>query len=164
MRPLALALVLVGAAAPSPGQDVPMGEGCRREVFELHRFFEEWFDGRVADDEATFARVADALGEGFLLVSPDGTREPRERVIGDLRAAYGRWTEEHPGRIWIEDVEVRYSDPDRALVVYVEWQESGGVTRGRISSALFGRSGDAPNGVVWLHLQETWLSEDSTRP
>jgi hypothetical protein len=49
---------------------------------------------------------------------------------------------------------------DAALIVYDEHQESAGVKTARRSSALFTADPDAPEGVVWRHLQETWLSEE----
>lgn len=159
MPELAFALLLAAAPTAAQGPAEPMGELCRREVVELHRFIEDWSNGRVPDDDATFARIADALGEGFLLVSPDGTTHELPGLLDDLRTAHGRWSGGPPGRIWIEDVQVRDEDADRAVVVYVEWQESDGVTRGRISSAVFRRRADAPAGVEWLHLHETWVPE-----
>ena len=63
-------------------------------------------------------------------------------------------------RIWIENFEVRAVVGDVAVVSYEEWQEIAGQPRGRISSGVFRVRAGTPNGVEWLHLHETWLTDD----
>ena len=46
---------------------------------------------------------------------------------------------------------------DAALLEYVEQQYRDGRTTRRQSTALFTLAPSAPRGVVWRHLQETWI-------
>jgi hypothetical protein len=48
---------------------------------------------------------------------------------------------------------------DILLVTYEEWQQSGDQTTARLSTALFRDKPDAPNGLEWLHVHETWLPD-----
>ncbi|MFX0092506.1 MAG: hypothetical protein ACFFBD_12150 [Candidatus Hodarchaeota archaeon] len=45
------------------------------------------------------------------------------------------------------------------MTTYEEWQEIDGQTIARLSTALFRKCFDAPNGVEWLHAHETWLQD-----
>jgi len=133
-----------------------MNEACDREVHELHIFFETWFNGELPDEDEVFARFKAVLAPGFEMVGPDGRRLGREALCNALRGAHGR-VQGDPKRIWIEDVRVRDAGPERWLVTYEEWHEGEGSSRGRLSSALLGAEADAPNGLVWHHVHETWL-------
>lgn len=141
-----------------------MKERCEREVTELHRFFQDWFGGLLENDADTLSRFGSVLAEGFLIVPPGGSALERGSLVERLRGAHGSWAtgRERPGRIWIENFHVRRSADDWALVTYEEWQEVGGETRGRISTAVFGRREDTPNGVEWLHVHETWLPDSQS--
>lgn len=135
-----------------------MIDACRREIEELHVFFEEWFEAAVPDDDVTFARVAEALAEDFELISPDGRRRDRDTTLASIRGGYG----EHAGegkefRIEIHDLRVRWALDGGALLTYEEWQTSDGSENRRLSSAWFRRAEEAPRGVRWVHLHETAL-------
>lgn len=135
-----------------------MIDACRREIEELHAFFEGWFEGSLPDDEATFARVSDALGEEFELISPDGRRRDRDTILDSIRSAHGGHAGEGKGfAIEIHDVRLRFTDGDTALVTYEEWQTSDGEGNRRLSSAWLRRAPGAPRGVRWVHLHETAL-------
>lgn len=131
---------------------------CRAEIVGLHDFFERWFEGRLPDEDDAFARVADALAEGFELIDPDGSRRDREEILVSIRSGHG--SHAASGRsfgIRIENVEARALGEGLALATYEEWQSVDGEENGRVSSALFGSDPDAPDGVAWLHLHETRL-------
>ena len=134
-----------------------MESRCRQEIEELHRFFQDWFNGELANDAAAFARLDAALGADFSMVTPEGSRVERPPLVAALRGAHGRWREA-PGKIWIENIRLRHAGKDETLLTYEEWQLVDGETKGRLSSVLFGNDDDAPNGVVWLHLHEGWIS------
>lgn len=135
-----------------------MIEACRREIEELHAFFEGWFEGTLPDDETTFARVADALAEDFELISPDGLRRDRNAILASIRDGYGSHAGEgRQFRIEIHDVRPRLVVADAALLTYEEWQTSDGSENRRLSSAWFRGTDEAPFGVRWVHLHETAL-------
>ena len=132
-----------------------MDDRCRREVEELHRFFADWFTGALADDDAAFARLGAALADDFEIVSPDGRTTARQALLTGLRRAH---RSRGPGfRIRVDGYRGRQLSPELLLATYQEWHEDGAERRGRLSSALFGRRSDGPNGVTWLHVHETWL-------
>lgn len=122
-----------------------------REVHELHAFFVRWL-GQGAGDPA---RIGQALDAGFRMVTPDGCVLERDAVIAGLASAAGRRGRDFG--IVIEDASAMALGARHVLVAYVERQHGAGPTTARHSSALFRRSPDAPCGVAWLHLHETWI-------
>ena len=133
-----------------------MESRCRQEIEELHRFFQDWFNGESTNDASTFARLDAALGAGFFMVTPEGNSVERPPLVAGLRGAHGRWREA-PGKIWIENIQLRHAGANEALLTCEEWQQVDGETKGRLSSVLFVNDDDAPNGVAWLHLHEGWI-------
>lgn len=131
----------------------------RAEIEELHRFLVGWLGGTLPRTEAAFAAFASVLAPEFTIVSPRGGVTERAALLGELEAAHG--VHGGPGKafaIRIENVTLRHDGDGLALFTYEEWQEFGGaVANARISTVLFGRDAAAPNGLVWLHLHETWL-------
>lgn len=163
MRAMRLLLV-VSLAQPttmSANQDTDMAQHCEKEVLELHQFFEDWFNGRLDNSEAEFARFDGVMAEDFEIINPEGQKSSRADIIARLQGAHGLQANATPPmRIWIENLRSRPAPGGAQLVTYEEWQETGAVTRGRLSSALFSPSAQAPNGVQWHHVHETWLPEN----
>lgn len=125
---------------------------CRREIEELHAFFVGWYAGERGD----FERMERAIGPGFEMVTPDGDRLNREAVLSMVRGGRGK----HADAAF--DIEVRNvaavdAGPDHALVRYEEWQTDPEGEDGRLSTVLFRPDGDAPRGLAWAGLHETWL-------
>lgn len=132
-----------------------MFEQCKREIGELHDFFEVWFTGALANTDEQFARFADVMAEGFAIISPSGALSERPALLASLRAAHGRQPDL---RIWTQNHQLRHQTGDLALLTYEEWQTTAaGATTARLSTVLFGSQAGAPNRVVWLHVHETWL-------
>lgn len=135
-----------------------MESECKREVIELHQFFQDWFNGEIAESDDIFARCSDVLSTGFTIVSPDGRMTDRENLLPALRHAYGsRRGENGSFRIWTENLQVRQLAEDLALVTYEEWQSKEEHTTARLSSAVFQRKEGLPHNAAWLHVHETWL-------
>ena len=136
-----------------------LAQRAEREVLGLHAFFEQWFRGELDDTDALFARVARALQSGFQMVPPNGSRVDRAAILEAIRGAHGA---RGPGfAIRIEAFEVIREAGSHVLVTYEEHQDD--TDRGehtvRVSTVLFLRDPEAPQGVVWRWLQETWLTE-----
>lgn len=148
-------------------------ERCRREVGELHRFFEDWFCGRVPKSRESFGRFRHAMAEGFRIVDPSGRTRELRQLEASLWEAHGcRGSADDFIRIRVERIDSR-SLPGGGgicLVTYDEWHETPEGERGRRSSALLrpitvadrdGREGGTGSGdrepVEWLHVHETWL-------
>ena len=119
------------------------------EIRELHTEFADWLSGR----SATLARVEAALSEHFTMVSPSGDIVSRGEVMSGLLAARGS----RPIEIRIDNPTVHWHLTDAVLATYEEWQDHGGSTTARRSTALFTHDEDAPNGLLWQHVHETWM-------
>ena len=122
------------------------------------------------------ARFSDVLAEGFRIVTPDGRTVERAPLLAGLRAAHASRTEPTM-RIWVDNIEARPAGGGLWIVGYQEWQQrEGEAARGRQSTAVMrarpksARTGSArtgsggtgvpaPNGIEWLHVHETWLSD-----
>jgi len=135
-----------------------MEQRCSHEVVQLHQFFEDWFNGVLPPTDEAFDRFSSVMGESFVIISPSGELTEREELLERLQSAHGIWRGmSRPGRIWIENLQVRHQVGDQALVLYEEWQEIEGESRGRLSTALFRRREGTPNSVEWVHVHEVWL-------
>ena len=124
------------------------------EIEELHEFFVEWYTATIPEDR--FDRMERAIAPGFEMVTPDGVRRERSVVLDAVRESYGR---DDPGEfdIDIRNVELIEDLDEYALVRYEEWQTSGANRTGRVSTVLFREQSDAPGGLQWIDLHETWL-------
>ena len=135
-----------------------MDVACGREVTDLHVFLQAWLAGTVPRDAATFARFEDVIGDDFLIISPLGTITDRTALLSEFEASHGLLAPQAADfRIWIENCRCVRSLGDRALVLSEEWHSLGGATSARLTTALFERHPDTPNGVNWAHVHETWL-------
>lgn len=131
----------------------------QREIVELHAFFVEWFSSHLTQTEADFARFSQVMADEMHFITPDGQVQNRQQLLAGLWQAHGSQAQgKSPGRIWIENVTLRYAFGHQALLTYEEWQEVGDKTTARYSSVLFGSKLQTPNGLEWLHVHETWLS------
>jgi len=123
------------------------------EVIARHRFFVTWFTGRGPDsalDEAARAFAAD-----MRRIGPDARVQTADEVVAMLRSARG--TRADGFAIGIDVQASRRLADGLALVVYDELQSDGAARTARRASAIFGADANAPGGVAWHHLQETWI-------
>jgi hypothetical protein len=139
------------------GSDHPLVRAAAQEVTDLHVFFESWLGGTSANDDAAFIRLEAALAPSFTMVTPEGRRLARPDVLGWLQQAHGAKREPGPFRIAIRDVEILHVEPPLVAIGYIEEQVQGATRSIRRSTALFREDPQAPQGVRWLALQETWI-------
>lgn len=150
-------LAQAGRPAAEPGDDADLSRAAIAEVEALHAFFVAWLGGTVERGEAEFA-PARAFADDLTFIGPDGGMAGREGLVARLEAAHGVFADaEPPFSIRIANAQARPLGNGLCLVVYEEWQEIGGKTNGRVSGAVMRRGAHAPNGMEWLHVQETWL-------
>lgn len=128
---------------------------CEDEVLELHRFFQAWYRGEIDADGEAFGRVSEVLAEGFHLVSPEGEMVARSDILAAIRRSHAS----KPADFVIRTERCHFRAGGRGLgvVTYEEWHEEEGKSRGRISTAVLQDRADAPQGVEWVHVHETWL-------
>ena len=134
----------------------------QREIVELHQFFVDWYIGELAKTDAAFARFADVMADNFAIVHPGGVIIERDSLFENIYNTHNQ----RPGfRIWIENVELRHHDGNILVVSYEEWQAvNDDEPTTRLSTVIFRENDDAPNGLQWLHVHETWTSRLTTSP
>lgn len=132
----------------------PESARWRHEIEELHRFFQDWFRGDLPDSDQAFARVLRVLAPDLLFVAPSGERRETTELLEGIRAGHGR----RPNlSIRIERPELHRVMGKHLVATYEEWQDDDARSTGRLSTVIFGSAPDAPNGLAWLHVHETWL-------
>ena len=137
-----------------------MEADCKKEIVQLHTFFEEWFNGTLEQTKTNFRRVEEVLDPDFELITPSGIKQSRKELIPLLwEAAGSRVNTKSPLDIWIENYLFRPIGTDLYLVTYEEWQKDEERKRGRLSTAVFKKTVNEYNNLCWLHVHETWLSQ-----
>lgn len=92
------------------------------------------------------------------MVVPSGHALERERILDAVRQDHGSDTD---ALVEIRNVQAVGAHQGTAIVSYEEWQGSRTeTTRGRLSSVVFLHDDNAPNGLKWWHVHETWLPEE----
>jgi hypothetical protein len=119
------------------------------EVEALHAAFVELFTGRSSD----LGRCMAAFAADFEMVTPEGACLGREAVLAGLRTARAG----ADFRIAVSAIRPIWDRGDWVLLQYVEQQYREGRTTRRRSTALFEARAEAPCGVVWRYLHETWM-------
>ena len=139
---------------------MPSESACRAEIERLHDSFVAWFTGSADRDD--FGAIADALDADFEMIVPGGRRRGRAVVLDSTRAADGR---AGPGTVDLDgrNVEIRHDRGDCAVVRYEEWQETPDGTTARVSTVLLREDDEAPNGLRWVDVHETWMDDPDTR-
>ena len=128
------------------------------EVVARHDFFVAWFTGRA--DESAMDTSARAFAPDMRMIAPDGGIASSAEVVAMLRRARAILRDDFEIRVKL--VESRLLSPELALVTYDEHQHRNGKRTARRSTALFSPDKDAPEGVVWRFLQETWIENQET--
>lgn len=135
-----------------------MDDRCHEEVVQLHRFFQDWFNGTLDKTDENFRRFGEVVAEEFQIILPNGEMTDREDILVRVRDAHGgNAASGTPIRIWIDAFRSRPIDAGLQLVTYQEWQQTDADPRGRRSTAVMRARPGTPNGVEWLHVHEVWL-------
>jgi hypothetical protein len=128
-----------------------LAEQAAQEVRSLHAAFVELFTGRSQD----FDRCSRSLATDFQMITPDGLLVSRALVLD--RLASTRMSPDF--RISSSDLSLVADLGDSVLLRYIEEQYRDTKTTRRLATALFTVEKRAPCGVVWRHLQETWIPD-----
>lgn len=120
------------------------------EIVELHDYFEEYFLGKTA----SLDRAKNAFGSGFTFVGPDGATRNRASVIQMLADGHAHAEQL---KITTTDHQLLLEIPEAVVATYVEHHELAETSNHRLTTVVFVRDDDAPNGLLWHRAQETWL-------
>jgi len=136
--------------------DHKLEPAARHEIVALHAFFVSWFTGQGGDLD--FRLCETAFGPGFKMIGPDGHRHDRGEVVQRLQQA--RNSIQETFEIDVVDPRTIWSAGDAIVMSYVEHQLRGTQSTRRRSMALLTREPDAPRGMHWQSLAETWMMPD----
>lgn len=135
---------------------MPARTNYEAEIHELHDFFAAWFNGSLSNTEASFARLSGVLAESFTFIeSHQGRQLSRDEILGSIRAGHGSRPDM---RITIEDVRLLHEIGDTLIASYIERQSTSDTETTRRSTVVFVPQSSAPNGLVWRHVHETWIT------
>lgn len=126
-------------------------EAWHREIIELHEFFEGYFLGAIRADDV--GRLEAALAPDFTIVGPGGGESSRAQTVAALRDGHAHTSQL---AITITDARLLAELPDAVVARYVEHHEGAGAGSDRLSTVVFSRAPDAPNGLRWRTVHETW--------
>ncbi|MEM8931552.1 MAG: hypothetical protein AAGE94_10270 [Acidobacteriota bacterium] len=158
---LSVALAITSTSTAEPLTDTVFETRCHDAVDALHQWFEDWFNAAIPERPESLAPFRDVLADDFQYVGAAGFLIDKATIFADgTWPAHGWWREfEDGGRTRVENFSFRRVSADVALVTYEYWQDYGTIRRGRQDTAVFRRDESQPHGVLWLHVQETWLPE-----
>ncbi|MEM6439207.1 MAG: hypothetical protein AAF763_05860 [Pseudomonadota bacterium] len=135
---------------------LPLADRAIEEAHDLHRFLQAWLTGDWPRDG--FARFADAMAPELQVISPLGATTEREALLTEFESLHGELAAKKDAfEIWVERAVCRHVLGDVAVVTYEEWHKLEGETSARLSTVLYRDAPEAPGGVSWLHVHETWL-------
>ncbi len=126
------------------------GSTVKKEIEELHHFFELWFTGKINEDD--IERFIEVLDDDFQLIAPNGASMNQEQITSLIIKLYNNTKR----TIWVENIETRVVGT-LVQATYHEYQQGNGTNTKRISSALFKYDPEMPNYARWLHVHETWV-------
>ena len=127
-----------------------------QEIDELLAFFQGWYRGDIPNTDAEFDRLDRVLHDDFTIVNPEGDILVRRLIASDIRRSHGV---DADALVFETNVRAIYTFGRVKVYRYEEHQTINGESSVRISTAVFLRDGDAPNGVVWLRVQETFTND-----
>ncbi len=126
---------------------------AQAEVVNRHKFFVEWSTGRATDADLSVSLRA--FAPDMVMVEPDANTIGTAEIAAMIKAARGRRPADF--EIRVDLIAARELGEGIVLVVYDEHQVIDGQKSARRSSAVSSADPEAPEGVVWRQLQETWI-------
>jgi len=130
---------------------------CKKEIIELHQFFEDWAKGDIQQNELD--RLHSVLAPEFTIVTPEAKMIRKNQLLEMIESGYSKFdTQANQYSIWIEEVSSRKVTSNTFLSTYKEWQIIDGTEQARLSTVLFQKKDNLPNGLLWQHVHETWIS------
>ena len=128
------------------------------EIVARHAFFVDWYTGKAGD--RAMADCARSFAPDFRMIWPDGTEHARDAVVDMLRGMGDTKGDEYAIEVAMRNAAMLA--PDLVLITFDEHQWTAEGKNLRRASALFSPDAGAPEGVVWRHLHQTWITADDT--
>lgn len=131
-----------------------MQEFCKKEIRELHAFFQAWYQGAIANSDDSFRRLEGVLAPAFTLITSDGYTFARDQVLALLRNEYGAKPDI---KMWVDNVRLRYAAGDVILATYEEHGTTTDGKRATLITAVLCKNPEQRNGLEWVHIHEVRL-------
>ncbi len=123
----------------------------REEIDELHRFFEAYFLGT----ESSIERAEAVFAPEFSFVGASGTESDRDNTLQMIRDGHA-----HTSNLTIttSDHRLVLQTADVIVATYIEHHQLSEGINHRLSTVVFVPDPTAPNGLLWKHVHETWIT------
>jgi putative acetyltransferase len=122
------------------------------EVIDLHRFFQDWFNGTIPKNEQVFQRVAAVWPESFVLVDKRNGLHDAASILQDTYDFHGAFPKL---KIHIRGLVVtEIPGTSVAVARYEEWHVDENETEARLCSATLVCSPES-GSVRWVHIHES---------
>ncbi len=127
-----------------------------QEISEFFQFFSDWFDGSCPNTDEQFSRIIRVMPADSTYIDHEGKLIDAQPFFRDsVRQSHGSIPQLH---MWGENIRLQWEKGDLALVTFHEWSRASiAVPGGRLCTVIFRKNPDTPNGIEWLHVQETLL-------
>lgn len=130
-------------------RNIPNGEVIKKEIRDLHQFFEDYFLGKI--DKTSIEILDKVLSDNFNLISPTGSILSKDQIIDLVNSGYNSTKER---KIWVEDIKTR-NVGNLIIAQYYELQRTTNEKSKRISTAIFSYSSNMENHCKWELVHET---------
>lgn len=128
-----------------------------KEFIEMHDFFRAWFRGEVEKTEEVFARMSNVCAEGFTLVTAGGKILNRDIVLKSFFDRHGMYPKYN---FWIENGTIHQQHGGVTICTFnVEEDEERMGENVMTTTAVYTENEIAPNGVVFLYVQDTLIAK-----
>lgn len=124
----------------------------REEIDQLHEFFEAYFSGA----ETSLERAEAVLAPEFTIVGTDGVESDREGTLEMLSDGHAHTSDL---TITTSDHRLVLRSEEVIVATYLEHHELSERHNHRLSTVIFVADPTTPNGLLWHHVHETWVTE-----
>ena len=129
--------------------DTSFSNLARREIDDLHLFFQAWYSG--GDNTFDLDRVTTVLAPEFELLAPNDEWITREQLLDELYEGRGRYP---TLMITIEHLGYRPYGTDAASLEYTEQHVENGQVDKRLCCASLRRARSGSSGIEWVAIYE----------
>lgn len=125
-----------------------------REIIEVHDILASHTNGSTND----LTRLEAAFADDFTFVGPDAVPVDRATIMAAIDGGQGQ---SPTFEIETVDHTLVFEDGNTLVAEYVEVQTAEGKSNRRLSTVIFAHSTEAPNGLLWRRVHETWIDQGS---
>lgn len=126
-------------------------------VVEYLLLMEQWLKAVVENTDAVFNRLKASLAPDASYVHAYGIITNPHEEIDTMRELHGV-KKNKPFFIWVDRIRIEQLSDTMYLARFDKWEKSSSGLSCAITTALLQTKSDAPNGLLWKLIHETWLT------